>query len=171
MFRLKGAVYAAAGLAHALVDSDEAGRLYAQSLFDQAGKVVTSPTSDTDEYVIRFSIGKYLTEKADALIVLGRPGKALEVLDDAEYGTDPAQKRRLSYIDILRAEANMRLKRSELDKATGLLQGAFTTSTPIKSEFNINYIQRLYGELITSPYGNSPQVADLGISLKNWRKQ
>jgi transcriptional regulator with XRE-family HTH domain len=169
--QLKGAVYAAAGLAHALVDSDEAGRLYAQSLFDQAGKIVTSPISDTDEYVIKFSVGKYLAEKADALIVLGRPGKALEVLDDAEYGTDPAQKRRLSYIDILRAEANMRLKKPELDRATDLLQGAFATSVPIKSEYNINYIQRLYGELVTSPYGNSPQVADLGIALRNWRKQ
>jgi hypothetical protein len=64
----------------------------------------------------------------------------------------------------------MRLKQPELDRATELLQGAFATSVPIKSEYNINYIQRLYGELVTSSYGNSPQVADLGIALRNWRR-
>ena len=65
----------------------------------------------------------------------------------------------------------MKLKRPELDRATGLLQDAFATSTPIKSEYNIGYIQRLYGELVTGPYGNSTQVADLGIALRNWRRQ
>ncbi len=169
--QIKGAVYSAAGLAHALVDSDEAGRLYAQSLLDRAGEIANSPTSSTDESVIRFGKGKYLAERADALIVLGRPGKALEVLDDAEDGTDSSERRRLSYINILRAEANIRLKKPELDSATTLLQSAFATSTLVKSEYNIGYIQRLYGELITSPYGNSTKVADLGISLRNWRKQ
>jgi hypothetical protein len=71
-----------------------------------------------------------------------------------EDGTYPAQKRRLSYIDILRTEANIRLKKPELDLTTGLLQDAFVASTPIKSEYNIGYIQRLYGELVISPYGN-----------------
>jgi hypothetical protein len=152
-----------------LVDTDDAGRIYAQSLLDKAGKHARENSGD-DEHVIRFSMGKYLTEKADAFIVLGRPGKALEVLDDAEDATDPTQRRRLAYIDILRAEANMRLKKPTLDRATELLQSAFTASAPLKSEFNISYIQRLHGELLTGPYGNSTNVADLGLTLREWRK-
>lgn len=168
--QLKGATYAAAGLAHALVVSDGAGRLYAQSLLDQAGKIVTSSSGDPDEYGVRFSTGKYLIEKADALLTLGRPGKALEVLDDAEEGTDSTQKRRLAYIDILRAEANLRFKKPELEQAVALLQKAFTASSAIKSEYNIGYIERLHRELVRSPYGNSADVVDLRLALSNWRK-
>lgn len=167
---LKGAIYAAASLAHALVDKDEAGRKYALSLMDQAGKYVPDDSKATDELAIKFSQGKYLAEKADTLITLGRPGMALDVLDDAEEGTNSLEARRLAYIDILRAEANMKLKNPQHDTATQLLINAFGTSSSIKSGYNIGYISRLYTQLAKSSYGNSTQVSDLGILLRNWSK-
>ena len=166
---VKGAVFAAAGLAHALVDSDMAGVTYAQRLLDQAEQYA-SISNITDEFIIKFNVGKYLLERADALISLGRPAKALELLDDAESGLNPSQRRSIAYLNILRAEAYMKLKRPELDTALLLLEESFDTSKAIKSEYNIAYIERLYKLLATSSYGGSPAVADLGMSLRDWRK-
>ncbi len=165
---LKRAIVASAGLAHALVDKDQASRIYAESLIEQAGNYFTGEEFP-DTYSIRFNKRKYLTTKADTLITLGRPGKALEVLDDAEDETNPLETRRLAYIDILRAEANIKLKRPQYDTATQLLISAFGSSRSIKSEYNIGYIHRLYTELAKSSYGNSMQMADLGTMLRNWR--
>ena len=156
-------------LVHALVDRDEAGRRYSESLIEQVGDYFTGE-EPPDEYSLRYTKAKYLTVKADTLITLGRPKRALEVLDDAEDGANPLEIRRLAYIDILRAEANMKLKRPEYDTATQLLISAFDVSSNIKSEFNIGYILRLYALLAKSTYGNSTKVSDLGIMLRNWRK-
>jgi transcriptional regulator with XRE-family HTH domain len=165
---IKGAVFAAAGLAHALVNKDIADVTYAQRLLDQA-ETCAAQANTTDEFIIKFSIGKYLLERSDALIALGRPAKALELLDDAEIGLDPTQRRRIAYLNILRADAYMKLKRPEFDSALLLLEDSFAVSTAIKSEYNIAYIERLYKILGASNYGSSPAVADLGISLREWR--
>lgn len=166
---IKGTVLAAAGVVHALVDTDLAGRRYAQCLLDQAGNLVTSGTT-SDTYAVKYHTGKYLTEKAEALIALGRPAKAIEVLDDAEEGTDVSETRRLAYIDVLRAEANMKLRNPQYDTATQLLCNAFASSSSIKSAYNISYISRLYTDLSESSYGNSTSVSDLGIMLRNWSR-
>lgn len=167
---LKRAILASAGLIHALVDKDEAGKAYARSLIEEAGDYF-SGEEPPDEYALRYNLGKYLTVKADALITLGRPGKALEVLDDAEIEANRLETRRVAHIDILRAEANIKLKRPQYDTATQLLMGAFGVSSNIKSEYNIGYISRLYTLLAKSSYGNSTQVSDLGIALRNWSRR
>ncbi len=165
---IKGAIFAAAGLAYALVETDMAGKVTAQRLFDQA-EPYASVAGNTDEHIIKFGMGKYLLERADALISLGRPAKALEILDEAESGLDSAQKRRIAYLNILRAECYTKLKRPEYDTALGLLLDAFDASQTIKSGFNIGHIERLHKLLGASSYGTSPAVADLGISLREWR--
>lgn len=168
--QLKSAVFAAAGLAHALVNKDEAGKTEIQRLLDTAEAVVTAGNVQGNGRFVRFNLGKYLLEKADTLIAMNRPSTALRVLDDASESIDPVQRRRHAYIDILRAEANMYLKRPKLDVATDFLTGAFDVSKVIKSEFNISYITRLYGVLREGSYGNSTDVADLGLAIRNWRK-
>ncbi len=167
---LKGAIFVYAGLAHALVATNEAERMTAQSLLDEAGNYAYAREM-SDERIINFNVGKYLIDKADALTALGRPGLALKVLDEAEDETDPSYKRRLAYIDILRAEADMKLKKPRLDEATTLLTNAFDASKAIKSEYQIGYISRLYKDLRTGPYGNSPDVTDLGLAIKQWRME
>ncbi|MGH2507657.1 MAG: helix-turn-helix domain-containing protein [Ktedonobacteraceae bacterium] len=165
---MQGAVFAAAGLAHSLTASDTASIISAQRLLDQA-EHYTESSDVADEYIIKFNTGKYLLEKADALITLGRPAKALGILDGVEDELDPTQKRRLAYLNILRAEAYMKLKRPELDTSLLLLSDAFDVSKTIKSEFNIGYIRRMYKILAASSYGTSPTVADLGMKLREWR--
>lgn len=155
-----------AALVHATASSDMAGITYAQQLLDQAEQFVGSPV---DDGVMNFSEGKYQLIKARTLIALHRPGKALESLDEAETGIDPKERRRLAFLDIMRAECYVKMKRPEYDTALLLLMEALTTSKAIQSIFNIRYIERLYTSLATSSYGSSPQVADLGLSLREWR--
>jgi len=168
--QLKGAVLASAGLAHALVDKDTAGKLYAQRLFEDAGRVATDRNTEDDGRFTTFNIGKYHLEYADALIALGRPAKALEMLDFAENEINPNLRRRRAYVNILRAEASISLKKPELYMATTLLTDAFDTSKTVKSDFNVGYISRLYQDLSNSSYGNSIDVADLGLALRQWKQ-
>jgi hypothetical protein len=153
------------------VDKDEKTRTYVQSLLDQAQAIVLTNKGNGDGRFVKFDYGKYLLEYADVLIALKRPGKALEVLNDASEEIDTSLRRRHAYINILQAEALMRSKRPQLDTATDLLTGAFTVSASIKSEFTIGHVIRRYNELRKGSYGNSTDVVDLGLSLKEWRKK
>jgi tetratricopeptide (TPR) repeat protein len=165
---IKGAVFSAAGLAYALVETDGTAITVAQRFLDQAehyaGEVQVS-----DSYDIRFNLAMYFRERADTLLSLGRPGKALAILDEAEELQDPSYKRRSAYLDILRAEAYTRLKRPEFDTAVTLLSDALETSKTIQSAYCIGYIRRIYAVLAASSYGTSPVVADLGMSLRELR--
>lgn len=163
---IKGAVFAGAALAHASVATDIAGATSAQRLLDQAEKLVDQPL---DDGVMNFSIGKYQLIKARTLLALSRPGKALESLDEAEVGINQRERRRLAILNIFRAECYIKMKRPEYDTALLLLMDAFAASSNIQSNFNIKHIERLYKALRTSSYGTSPQVADLGLALRDRR--
>jgi tetratricopeptide (TPR) repeat protein len=165
---VKGAVYSSAGLAYALVPSDLSERKYAQSLIDQAGTYASDEVGA--DFIIRFDTGKFLLEQAEALIHLGHPDKALDILDQAEETIDRSQTRRVAYIDILRASAYIHMRKPEWDTATELLAGAFAISKSVNSAFNIGCISKLFATVAKSPYGNSPSVANLGKSLSDWRK-
>jgi transcriptional regulator with XRE-family HTH domain len=159
---IKGASFASAGLAYAIVEKDQAGMTYAQKLLDEAEKYAS--TSDNSN-IITFNTGKYLLDRADALMSLGRPSKALEVLDDAEELTNTNQRRRIAYLNILRAECYIRLKKPDYAMAAMLLSEALTVSEAVHSSFNISHIKRLHKLIASSPYGNSPDVVELGIRL------
>lgn len=164
---IRGTILVDAGLAYALTTTDLASATYAQKLLDQAEKYAGTWV---DDGIMNFGSGKYLLRRARTLIALERPGKALEFLDDAEDELNPTQKLKLAFINIARAECYIRLKHPELDKASVLLMEAFEASKAIKSEFNIGHVQRLYNVLDTSNYGTSPEVADLGIALREWHR-
>jgi DNA-binding XRE family transcriptional regulator len=165
---LRGAVFSEAALALALVETDLAAATHAQQLFDQAERCARERTGN-DEFALRFTTGRYLFTRGSALLALKRPSAALEYLDTAESLLDASQRRRLAYVTILRAEAYLRLRRPEYDSAITLLLEAFETSRAVQSGFNIGRIHRLHNVLLASNYKNSPQVADLGLLLRNWR--
>jgi hypothetical protein len=168
--QLKSAIFASAALSFAIVNKDEKTKTYVQSLLHQARTTITAHPNSSDGRFAKFDNGKYLLEYADVLIALNKPKTALDILDDASEQIDPSLRRRHAYISVLQAESFMRLKRPQLDTATDLLTSAFTLSTAIKSEFIISHVIRLYNELLQGPYGNSTELADLGIALREWRK-
>ena len=162
-----GAVLVDAALVHGTTSVDMAGNIYVQKLLEQAEQYASTTI---DDGVMNFGRGKYQLIKARTLLAVDRPGKALECLDEAEEGISVHEKRRLAFLDIMRADCYTKLKRPEYDTAVLLLMEAFDTSKTIKSSFNIKHIDRLYKILATSTYGTSPQVADLGLSLREWRQ-
>ncbi|MGH2480302.1 MAG: hypothetical protein ACRDHW_11650, partial [Ktedonobacteraceae bacterium] len=165
---IRGTILVDAGLAYALANTDLAGATYTQRLLDEAEKYAGAWV---DDGIMSFGSGKYLLRRARALIALGRPGKALEFLDDAEDELEATQKLKLAFLNIARAECYMQLKRPEFDRALLVLVDAFDASKAINSEFNIGHVQRLYKALSTGSYGTSPQVVDLGIALREWQRR
>lgn len=164
---LQGAIFQTTGLAHALVAQSDVDRTKAESLLDQAEKIVLHDQQiKDDKYFVKLTQGRYFLERADALLAMGRPAKALTLLDEADEGIAPNQSRRRAYITILRAEAYMRKKQPEFDAATDLLIDAQHASHSIQSKYNMSYIRRLYIKIEKGPYGNAPDVRDLGIALK-----
>ena len=165
---IRGTILVDAGLAYALANTDLAGATYTQRLLDEAEKYAGAWV---DDGIMSFGSGKYLLRRARALIALGRPGKALEFLDDAEDELEATQKLKLAFLNIARAECYMQLKRPEFDRALLVLVDAFDASKEINSEFNIGHVQRLYKTLSIGSYGTSPQVVDLGIALREWQRR
>lgn len=159
---IKGAVCVDAALIYASTSTDMGGVTYAHRLLDQAELYISKPVNDG---VMNFSVGKYHLIKARTLIALNRPGKALECLEDAQSDITPNERRRLAFLDIMWAECYTKMKRAEYDKAVNLLMEALITSKAIKSTFNITHISRLYKIVSESAYGNSPEIADLGMQL------
>jgi tetratricopeptide (TPR) repeat protein len=164
---LQGAIFQTTGLASALVAHSDTERTQALVLLDEAEKIVLHPQQiKEDPHFVKVNQGRYFLERADTLLAIGRPAKALSLLDEADEGIAHSQSRRRAYMTILRAEASMRKKRPEFDMATHLLLEALHTSRTIQSRYNMGYIRRLVTKIEKSPYGNAPDVRDLGIALK-----
>jgi transcriptional regulator with XRE-family HTH domain len=160
----QSAVLTSTALATALLYKDAMSITYAQKLLDKAEGYVTMSDKRGS---VTFGKIRYLVDRADALICLGRPFKALEYLDDAESLTDNSQRRELAFLNLLRAECYIKKKRPEYDQAVLLLKDVFEED---ECEFHLDYVERLYKVLAQSSYGNSPDVADLGMMLRA-RKQ
>jgi tetratricopeptide (TPR) repeat protein len=163
---IRGAILVDAALVHATADSGLAKETYVQRLLEQAEKYTDNAV---DDGTMNFSLGKYQLIKARSLLALERPGKALECLDEAAERIDPDQRRRLAYLDILRAECYLKLKRPQYDRASKLLADGFAISDAIKSTYNIKQAKRVFKHLSASPYGSAPEVVDLEMSLRGIR--
>lgn len=112
-------------------------------------------------------MGTYRIHQADMFIDLGRPGKALDYLDDAERLVHPSKRRLRVLIDIFRARCYMEQKHPEYEQAVFLLQDAITANRELRIARNIQHIESLYSKLENSSYGNSPDVVELGLALRS----
>ncbi len=136
-----------------------------QKIFDEAEQYTDVQSEIT---TIKYGKGVYFLNRASTLINIGRPVKALELLDDAEKRIVP--KRYLVFLDILRAKCYITQKKPEYEQAVTLLGGAIEDSKELRVARNIDHIQKIYRKLAESPYGKSPDVIDLGIALRDLRE-
>jgi transcriptional regulator with XRE-family HTH domain len=157
----RGSVYAYASLAQAMAATDLSDGIHAQKLLDKAERY-----TGTSQNIIRFAEGDYLKHRAKTLIALQKYGNALECLDDAEEKHEITDTRPLEYLNILRAECFLKQKRPAYEQTIWLLRGVAEQNQHIKEQSHLNHALRLFKLLAASPYGNSPEVADLGISLR-----
>ncbi len=161
----KGRIYSQNACVYA-DDTSLSGITLAQNIFDEAEKYV-----DVKSGIGNNSFGKddYLFDRAYTLINVGRPAKALELLEDVERYVHPSGKRLFVFLDILRAKCYVNLKKPEYEQAVVLLEGAIEDSKEIRVARNIDQIERLYRKLVESSYGKSPDVVDLGLLLQDLR--
>jgi tetratricopeptide (TPR) repeat protein len=155
----RAAIYAYAALTIALTQKDEMSVKKAQDFLDLSEKCVLEMD---DTSAINFDYSKYLTYRADALICLNRPIKALEYIKEAEDLTDPSSKRYISYLKILRAESYVKRKRPEYDNALFLIKEVLLSDSV---EHHIRYIKRIFKIIQDSSYGNSPAATELRLIL------
>ncbi len=159
----KGAIYLDVADSHAQESSLSAETL-AQRFLDQAQKYAGAAS---EIKTLKFGVGLFALRKAINLLILGRPAKALEFVDEAE--THLTTKRLLAFSGILRANCYINLRKPEYEKAVDMLEEAMTASQTLRVERHLSYIERLYSKIAASPYGNAPEVADLGMALRQMR--
>lgn len=158
----KGAIYSLEAFYHTERDGIPSS-FSIQKLLDMAEQYAGAKS---DLKTVKFGKGTFLFHKAQALIDLGRPGKALELLDDAERHISPTKKRMLVYLDIMRARCHIEQKKPEYEHAARILEETIGSIKEIRIARHIHHIERLYNTLVASSYGSSPDMADLGLALR-----
>ncbi|HEY1249280.1 MAG TPA: helix-turn-helix transcriptional regulator [Nitrososphaera sp.] len=147
-------------------DTSLSGITLVQNTFDDLEQYAGA-TSEIATLV--FGKHNYLLDRAYTLIDIDRPAKAIELLDDAERYIEPANKRHLVFIDVMRAKCYINLKKPEYEQTVALLSSAIEDSKELRVARNIAHIENLYTKLVASSYGNSPDVIDLGLMLQELR--
>lgn len=158
----RGIILSKRGCIYSDTDLSATGIVIVQKLFDDAEKYINIPGE-----VINMSFKKddYLLDKSQAILYT-RPARALELLDDAEQYIQPVGRKHMIYLDIKRATCYIHQKSPEYEYATSLLSVAAEASREQSVARNIYHIQKLYHELAASSYGNSPEVAELELALR-----
>lgn len=159
---VKAGVYTYAALAFALSQADLSDTIQAERLLDQAGN---HAHRTMDVPFLRMDYGKFLLDSADALISLGRYGRAAEYLDKAEEYIDLSRPRRYAQTQILRAESAIKSKRPDYEYAISLLLEALRIGKSVHSSYTIGYVRRLYKLLATTRFASNPQLAQLRVAL------
>src|SRR6266516_5050214 len=164
-FQLKGMVYMEAGRFQSHVAHSDMEKTTAQKLLDPTERIVRKKKLEDDAGYVKLNEGRYHIGRAATLITLHHSTQALEVLDDADRLTTPDMVRRHAYIDILRARAYF--TQGDFAHATQLALDASSPCFNINSVSNIADITRLHSSLKQTSFGNSPEVARLGILLSS----
>lgn len=157
---VKGRVLGYTALTYAMTGAGSANTLYVQQLLEQAE---TCALAEGDSSLVTYDISKYFRDKADTLIALNQYTRASRAVEDAEDYLDN-RKRSAAYLHILQSECYIKQKRPEYEEAITLLSQILEENGNIR--YYVNYVARLYKLLVASPYGNAPDVADLGMMLR-----
>lgn len=90
--------------------------------------------------------------------------------DMAEEHINPAKKRLIVYLNILRARSYLALRKPEYEQAVKLLSDVLEESEELRVQRHVDHIEQLYTKLVASSYGNSPDVAGLGFVLQELKQ-
>ena len=161
--QIKGRALTYSALVHAMTAADLADNIYIQQCLQKAENCITPNIDVTSR--MTFDTMRYLEDKADTLIVLKQYGKAAEALEEAEDILIFKQNAR-EYLSILQAECSIKQKRPEYGRAIVLLNNVLERNREYPRLYHVNYANRLYKLLATSSYGNAPEVADLGLAIR-----
>ena len=156
----RGRILSSCAFIQASTGTDLASIINTQKLLDEAERYTSAQKT-----FVSFTHARYLGDRADTFIVLKQYGKALDSLDDAIEDAN-VRKRGLEYLNILRAECYIKKHKPECDLATALLYQVLEQNAVNPRIYRVQYVARLHKLLAASPYGTSPEVADLGMALR-----
>ncbi|HEU5375070.1 MAG TPA: hypothetical protein VFV38_06505 [Ktedonobacteraceae bacterium] len=162
----KGAIYSGDAFLRAK-DTSIAETTIAQRMYDTAEKYAGIKS---EVKTVKFGKGLYYLGRAGTLLDMKRPAKALEFIDMAEEHINPAKKRLIIYLNILRARSYLALHKPEYEQAVKLLSEALEESEELRVQRHVHHIEQLYTKLVASSYGNSPDVASLGFVLQELKQ-
>ena len=129
---------------------------------DAVYKMIQTSDMTSNEHFVRFNEERFHLAMASTLIDINFPQSALEHLD-LLLGKVKSGKRRSAYLSVLLAQAYM--KRGLFPVALSCAQEGLSLAKEIHSTVNIARIAKMYDDLRASDYGNTMEVAELGIEL------
>jgi len=169
---VKGTALTGLGIAQSHLAEDTQDLNQALTWMDKTEILIGQNDSKENEYRFtatgKFAEGEYHVDRAAILLgatnkKLRNPNEMLVQLTLARKHTDASYTRRNAFIDIQSAKAYF--DRGEYPMATKLASDALLVVGAIESWVNIARISRLYADLKESSYGNSFEVAQLGVEL------
>jgi tetratricopeptide (TPR) repeat protein len=149
------------GMADANIAETNAEKKAAIASIDRAGNIVRAAQNRQSPYMLDFSLERYHINKVVALIAVGWNKSALEELQN--INDDPKYPRRQAYVNILQAQAYYNQKMYGMAVASA--QAGLVVAQSIDSAVNIARVEKIYQDLLKSPYKNKDDVAELGHQL------
>lgn len=134
--------------------------------FDQAEKY-TKFSQDDGGLGIRYDNGRYLTARAEGLIVLKRFEDAQDILDRALEETSPDLTRRLLYVNI--QEMKCLAAQGEVYSTAELAKEAVQKAVAVKSAFCLSQIEKV-NQLLKAKAPRGP-VEELGYLISKARSK
>ena len=166
---LAGSILLELGLVKAYL-SQKSGSVVDRSaslqFFNKAERYTKLPQSAGD-MGIKYDNGRYLTARAEGLIVLKRLEDAQDTLDSALQETSPDLTRRLLFVNI--QEAKCLAAQGEIYGSAELAQGAVQKAIAVRSAFSMGSIDEIY-QFLRAKSSRGP-VEELGEAILKARKK
>ncbi|SRR5258707_2918992 len=165
---VKAIIFAQAARAYSSGTPDSGDRTSASRFLEQSQNVIKGTIEKDDRYIpLRVDVSKCLFTQFDALKALDKTTGAMDVLNQIEDTMQTGDVSRLALLNLKRAKCYASLKRPQYDTALDLLIDSFSVYKETAAVHSLKEIEKTYRIIATSPYGNAPEVIDLGIALRD----
>lgn len=163
--QLKGAILLKLGQAQTKAAQTQQEFNLALKTLDKGGAIAQKGIFDGDEHFLRLRVERYHLDRAASLLHSPIPSLRFpdSALDELTYAAGPDVTCRSAYNNILQAKAY--IAKGLYPIAASLAEDTLPLVKSIQSGINIARIASLHTQLRESSYGNSPDVARLGVKL------
>jgi tetratricopeptide (TPR) repeat protein len=163
-------VFANAARTRARGAYDLGDKMSVSKFLEQARNAIQRASISDERYVPAYvEAVKCSFTQVDAYMAIGKVTRAMEILDEIEGDIPPGDIRRIASLNLSRARCYTALKHPEYEIALAFLQDTFQVYKDVRSVHGIEIVEKTYRSIANSPYGNAPEVVDLGIALREMR--
>jgi tetratricopeptide (TPR) repeat protein len=164
---LRSALLLDAGLIGAMMAKNELMRREAIALVDRVGNMLHSTEIKDDPYFLHLNLDGYHLRRSLLLLTLGYNRDALDELQLVKV--ESPYLRRQAKKDIYQAQARLNL--GEYERVVALVETGLEVAQKIGSRSIMAHVEKIYQQLSTSPYKDSPDVGRLDFLLRRMSKK